>query len=720
MTKDTEDRYLWAQDAGGSMTDTFLIDKDGRFSTGKCLTDNKDESVSYVNSITDAARRVNLTAADVFQKTSASIYAGTTMVNILVVRDGSKVGLLVTRGFAHMPIMEGGLTWVGQTYEDVVHQQLHEHTPWLVQPEHVKEITERILGSSYYSAHHMQPGRVIIPLREDEVVKAVNELLDDGIEVIGILTLSSYVNPAHEKRMGEIAREIVKKRGVDVPVVVSHEICSLAHETARLKTVLLQCYMAEVARRRLFAVEAAAKKKGYKHDLLTLLSYGAVANIRYPKLAEAAISGPVGGMLGAKFLSEFLGIPNIICWDLGCTTCDVGFIAGGQLPIDKEPFFSGHRLRMPMVSIDSIGAGTSHVVHVDRETKRITIGPESVRAALGTCWKADAVTIGDIDLALLLLNPDYYLGGTVKVDRLRALKELEEQVAKPLGQELFSVSSKILDLLHGKVADHINGILLSKGLSPADFTLLVYGAAGPLHLWGLERAIKFDKVLIVPWAAVFSAFGVASADYFHRYDKSVNVFFTPGMTETPKLAEGEVLSQAFEELERRGYEELAAEKFSKDKVSFRYGMSARYVGQIFSWEVPLGTGRARTLADVEDIIASFEKTYTTIYPVAARYPEVGYQITEVYVEAVAKTVKPLIPSYSLQGKVPPKKAHKGQRQAYMDGKWQDFDLWEMDSLDAGNRIDGPAIIEHPMTTLIIPPTNYVEFDERKFVWYKRK
>ena len=702
------------------MTDTFLIDKDGKFATGKCLTDNKNESVSYVNSIADAARRMNVTVDEIFQNTSASIYAGTTMVNILVVRDGSKVGLIVTRGFADMPIMEAGLTWIGQTYEDVIHQQLHEHTPWLVQPEHVKEVTERIMGGSYYAAHHLPPGKVMIPLHEDEVVKAVNELLDAGIEVIGILTLSSYVNPAHEKRMGEIAREIVKKRGVDVPVVVSHEICSLSNENARLKTVLLQCYMAEVARRRLFTVEDVAKKHGYKYDLLTLLSYGAVANIRYPKLAEAAISGPVGGMLGAKFLSDHLGIPNIICWDLGCTTCDVGFIAGGQLPIETQPNFSGHRLRMPMVTIDSIGAGTSHVVHADPETKRISIGPESVRAALGTCWQSDKVTIGDIDLALLLLNPDYYLGGTVKVDRKRALKELEKQVAKPLGQEVFSVSSKILDLLHGKVADHINGILLAKGLSPADFTLLVYGAAGPLHLWDLERAIKFDKVLIVPWSAVFSAFGVASADYFHRYDRSVNVQFTPSMTESAKLAQGKIMTQVFEELEQNGYKELAAEHFSKEKVSFRYGMSARYVGQIFSWEIRLPIGRVKTSADVEKVIDSFEKTYTTIYPVAARYPQLGYQITQLYVEAVAETVKPIIPIFPLQGKTPPKKAYKGQREAYMDGGWQKFDLWEMEMLEAGNRVDGPAILEHPMTTVIVPTANYVEFDERRFVWYKRK
>ena len=535
MAEKTEERYIFAQDAGGSMTDCFLIDDEGKFATGKYLTNHANESISYLGSLEDAAKRWNMTSADIHKGARTSIYTGTAMVNILVARDGSKVGLLITRGFSHMPIMERGLTWIGQSYEDVLHQQLHEHTPWLVQPENIKEVTERISVGSFYMQHHYMPGRVEIPLVEADVVKGVNELLDNGVEVIGILTLASYVNPAHEKRIAEIARGIVDKRGVDVPIVISYDICSLPNENERLKTLLLQCYMAEVARRRLFKVEAAAKKEGYKHELLTLLSYGAVATIRYPKLAEAAISGPVGGLLGCKFISDFMGHPNIVGWDLGCTTCDVGLIAGGLLPVNKEPDFAGHRLRMPMIAIDSIGAGTSHVVHVDTSTKRITIGPDSVRADLGTCWKSNQITIGDIDLALLMLNPDYYLGGTIKVSRDNALKNLEERVAKPLGQDVFDVSSKILDILHAKVADHISGVLLSRGLNPAEFTLLVYGAAGPLHLWGLARAMEFGAIVVVPWSAVFSAFGVAAAEYFHRYDKAVTCFVTPDMNEQIKL-----------------------------------------------------------------------------------------------------------------------------------------------------------------------------------------
>jgi acetone carboxylase beta subunit len=720
VAKKIADSYIIAQDAGGSMTDCFIVDKDGRFSTGKFLTHHENEGISYLGSLEDAARRWGMTSADIHRSALSSVYTGTTMVNILVTRGGSKVGLLITRGFGDTPIMERGFTWIGQSYDDQVHSVLHEHTPWLVQPEHIKEVTERISIGSPFMAYHYTPGRVLIPLREEDVTKGVNELLDDGVEAIAVLTLASYANPIHEKRIAEIAKEMVKQRGLDIPVVASHEICPVRNESERLKTVLLQCYMAEVARKRLFFVEETAKKEGYKHNLLTLLSYGAVADIRYPRLVEASISGPVGGVLGGKFIADFLGLSNVVCWDLGCTTCDVGVIAGGLLPVAREPDFVGHRVRMPMVSIDSIGAGTSHVIRADPVTRRITIGPESVRADLGTCYKSSEITIGDIDLVLKFMNPDYYLGGTIKVDRDKALQQLQERVASPLGQDVYDVSSKILELLNAKVADYINATLLSRGLNPAEFTLLVYGAAGPLHLWGLARTIEFNAVVVVPWAAVFSAFGVAAADYFHRYDKAVTFFLTPGMANDVKLSQGRVLSQAWQELEKRGLEELEAEGIPQEAVKFRYGMSGRYIGQVATWEAPVEKGRADNLEDIGKVIDSFEKMYTTIYPAAARYPDAGYQITEVYVEAIAERPKPVIPTYSLQGKKPPKKAYKGQREAYMDGEWLKFDLWEQDLLEAGNRVDGPAIIEHTMTTFVIPPQNYVELGKHKFMWYRRK
>jgi len=451
-----------------------------------------------------------------------------------------------------------------------------------------------------------------------------------------------------------------------------------------------------------------------------LLAYGAAANIRYPKLCEAVISGPVGGLLGGKFMSDFVGLHNIVCCDLGGTTFDAGLIAGGLLPVNKSPDFAGHRLRLPMVSIDSIGAGTGTVIHVDEVTKRIVLGPESAGSAVGTCYTYPDITIGDIDLILGFLSEDYFLGGKVKLNKASALQQLDDRLAKPLGQDVYEVSSKVLDLLHSQMCDHLSSMLLSKGLNPAEFTLLTYGGSGPLHLWGLERSLDIGGVLAVPWAAAFSAFGCAAAEYFHRYDKAVTFFLTPDMTDDIKMYQGMGLSAAWQELEELGYQELEKEGIPREKVHFRHGISARYLGQMSAWEAPVDKGRVESVEDLDGVIGSFEKVYTTIYPVAARFPEAGYQITEVYVEAIGDKIRPVIPKYALKDKKASQRASKGQRDAYMDGKWMKFDVWEMDLLEAGNRIDGPAIIEHPMTTLVVAPENYVYFDEFRFIRYMKK
>ncbi|MBW1829041.1 MAG: hydantoinase/oxoprolinase family protein [Deltaproteobacteria bacterium] len=713
-------KYIVAQDAGGSMTDCFLVDMEGNFSTGKFITHPEAEKISYIGALNDAASKWKMTSKDIHPNALSCTYTGTSMINILLTQAGSNVGLLITRGYAHLPIIERGLTWIGHTYEDILHQQLHEHTPWLVQPENIREVTERISVGSYYMQHHSLPGTIIIPMNEKEVVQGINELLDNGVEIIACMTLASYANPVHENRMAEIANEIIKERGMEIPVVTSNEMCSVPNETERMKTLLIQCYIQETARKALVNVEDATKEEGYDKDLMTLLGYGAAATVRYPKLAEAVASGPTGGLLGGKFISDFLDRPNMLCWDLGCTTCDVGLIAGGLLPVNKSPEFAGHKVRMPMIAIDCLGAGCSHVVKADPDSGRITVGPESVKAQLGTLYEADVVTIGDIDMTLGYVNPDYYLGGTIEINPERAKNELIKQVAEPLGQDLYDVSSKILDLLHDKVVNHINGIMLSKGLNPAEFTLIVYGAAGPLHLWGLDREIQFQEVIVVPWSAVFSSFGVAAADYFHRYDNAVTFFLTPDMPEEARLMQGKALSDTWASLEERGYSELKAEGFAREDVYFRYGISCRYIGQLSNWEVPVDVSRADSLEELDKIIQAFEENYTNIYPSGARFPESGYQITEIYLEAAADKPKPVIHSYPLQGKESPKEAFKGQRKAYFDGEWIQFDTFEQDLLEAGNRIDGPAIIEHTQTTFLIPPQNYVELDEYKFMHYKRK
>jgi len=715
-----EKKFLVALDAGGTMTDTFLVDEKGGFSLGKALTNRQNESKSYLESVSDAAKYAKLSPQEIHRRAVGITYTGTTMLNILITGRGAKVGLLATKGFQYVPHLERGLTWIGLSYEDAMHMALLKHTPWLVDINLVRPVAERIKSPTLYPGCHIPPGTAVVPLREADVRKGVEELLDAGVEAIAIVFLHSYENPAHEQRAAEIAREMVRERGLDIPVVASYEICPIAFETERMKSVLIECYAGRKVQGQLFKVEAAAKANGYKHELQTLLSYGATAGIRYPRIYESIVSGPAGGLLGSKeLLGKVKGLDNIICTDLGGTTFDMGLITKGMLPINMEPNFYGHRLSLPMLSIDSIGAGTGTVVHVDEQLKLIKLGPESAGSDVGTCYRYPDITVGDIDLILGYLNPDYFLGGAVKLNKEAALVALEERLAKPLGQDLYDVSSKVLELLHTGMKNHFTSTLLSKGLNSSDYTLIAYGGSGPLHMWGLVEGMNLAGVVTCPWAAAFSAYGVAAADYFHRYQKSVMCILPAGQPGEVLLYMCMGLNAAWQELKERAYQELEKEGYSREKVRFRYGIYARYLGQMVSWEAPVEKSTVETPEDVQNLIAAFEKAYTTIYPVAARMPEMGYAITAVYCEAMVDRIKPAIAKYPLKGERPSQNAYKGQRDVY-HRKWTKFDIWEMDLLEAGNRVDGPAIVEHPMTTLVIPLENYVELDEYRLIWYRRK
>lgn len=722
MTQQGNKKYLVALDAGGTMTDTFLVDQEGNFSLGKYLTNYGNEAISYMGSVTDAASQSGLSSGDIHRNADTSIYTGTIMLNILITGAGKKAGLLVTRGQGDTPFLERALTWLGRPPAEKWKLQLHEHTRPMIERKNVVEITERISGGNYFPpGSHYEAGHVIVPMHENDVRKGVEKLIDNGVEVIGICFLCSYANPAHEKRAAEIARDVIGQRGANINVILSSDICPMIKESARMKTTLVECFACEGARTRLKNVEDAAKADGYAYDLQTLLAFGGVANIRYPRLYESIVSGPTGGMLGGKVMADLKGIKNLLCTDLGGTSFEAGVIVGGQQSLNREPNFAGHRLNMTMLATDSIGNGTGTAIHVDKEAKRVILGPECAGSKLGICLNYDEITLSDINVALGYLNPDNFLGGKVKLDREKAIHELTERLAKPLGMDVYEACAGVLDLMHAGLQDHVNDTLLSRGMDPHEFTMIVYGGSGPLHLWGIEKGLKLGGMFTVPWAAAFSAFGIAAAEYYHRYEKSLTCSILPSLSAELKLEITRPMNDAWRLLEAQALRELEQEGFAKDKVSFRYGIAARYVGQLFSsWEAPVEHGKVETIEDVQMICNSFEKTYTRIYPTASRFPEAGYLITSVYLEAVVPKIQPRLVAHPLKGKDTSKAAIKGKRPAYWDGHWVESTVWNMELMEPGNRIDGPALIEHPMTTLPVPPGRYAEMDEHMAIWFKKE
>jgi acetone carboxylase, beta subunit len=709
--------YILALDAGGTMTDTILVLPDGDFTVGKSLTNPEDEAASYLESVADAAATIGKSSADLHAHAAVCIYAGTGMLNTLLTGTGRRAGLLVTRGFEDITLLEGGLTYLGQTYQELLHNQLHEHTRPMIDRKHVHGVLERTCGGSLFMDKHIGPGEILIPLNETHVREGVNRLLDEGIEVIGILFTNSFINPAHETRAKAIANEEIERRGAAVPVVTSYEIAPVLKENNRLKSLLLQCTAAEAARETLAEVERAAQQDGYDGRLLTLLSYGGAVNVGYARLYESVISGPIGGVMGAQALSRQLGLDKVLCCDMGGTSFDVGLVLDHQIPIRKDPEFAGHRLALPMVALDSVGSGAGSAVWLD-DYRRLRVGPRSAGADVGICYRYDQLTVTDVNVAMGYVDPDYFLGGKVRLDKDRAIAALEETIAGPFGLDIYAAGRGVLDIVNTQMRDAAATMMLAKGYNPAEFTVIVYGGAGPVHMWGFTDGLAVKDIVTVPYAAAFSAFGASCSEYMHRYHRGYMASIADDAPDEVKTPIGLEIEALFRDMEDAARRELSAERADTSRIRFTYGAYVRYIGQIESFDTPLDFETAGEARDVDGLIDAFERMYARTYPEGARFPGAGHVISELYLEAAVPKAVPEIRRHTLAGRTPRDSAYVHSRRVCHLGEFHDFRVWEMAELAAGNVVAGPSIIRDPMTTVVIPPGKQVAFDEFRVLHYR--
>lgn len=708
--------FILALDAGGTMTDAILVKPDGTFTVGKSISSQDNPARSYRDSVADAARALGLESQDVHRNCAADIYCGTGMLNTVLTGDGRRVGLMVTRGFEDITVMEGGLTCLGQTQAEMLHQQLHRHTRPLVEPSNVIGVSERLGGGCYQGNIHLPPGHSLIPVNENQVALATNKLLDANCEVIGILFLYSFVDPVHEHTAKDIAESIIKERKADVTVVCSADVAPVSKENNRLKSLLFQCFAAERVRDSLLEVEQEAKDLGFRGRLLTLLSYGGAVNMDYPRLYETMISGPIGGLIGAQFVAKQLKIDNVVTADMGGTSFDVGLLIDSRIGITRSADIAGHRLALPMVEIDSAGNGAGSVVWVD-EYKRLHVGPESAGAKVGICFEYDRLTVTDINVALGYVDPDYFLGGQVKLNRDAALTALQTTVADPLGLDVYSAGAGVLDIINTEMNDLLRTMIASKGYDTHDFTMLYYGGAGPVHMYGFAENIEFQDIITLPWAAGFSAFGAACAEYMHRYDRGLRLLIPAGTSGKELTTLAKEIDSTWRELEKEARDEMAAEGVDPASVVFRYGVAARYIGQMESFETALDSGEMKTAADVQRMLDAFEAMYSKVYPEGAKFTEAGYSLTEVNLEAIAPKPQPLLRRYDLASEAPPDAAAVGSREVYHKDQRMMFEIFEMGELLPGNVVQGPAIIRDPMTTVVIPPDRRMRLDQYKILHY---
>lgn len=698
-------------DAGGTMTDTFLMDSNGEFTVGKAKTTPDDESRGFIKSSEDALDTWGLTVEDAFPNLVSTVYSGTAMLNRLVERESEvNVGILITGGMEDTLRMgRGRQSYTGFSYSDRLHVNTHKHPEPLIPRNRIRGVRERIDVK----------GNDLIPLEqyEDDVREGVTDLLDQGVEEIAVMFLHSYQEDKHEQRTKEIAEEVIDERGADTSVMLSSEFYPTLKELGRLNTLVAEAFAAEPSREQLINVQQSLEESGGEVGVRVMASHGGTIDIYANELARTLISGPIGGLIGANYFGKELGYEDMVCTDIGGTSFDMGIIIDNDWKIDYSPEMARLLLSLPMVNMDSVGSGTGSYVRVNPTFGNIELGPESAGDQVGVCateTDVETVTVTDCHVALGWIDPENFLGGDMPIDRDAAEEAIKNQVADKLDMGVYEAAEGVVDLLENKLRNDLESVVTGEGYAPSNFKCLSYGGGGPVHTAGYTSDLGFDEVLIPEWAAGFSAFGCGAADYEYRYDQTTNIDIDPDLSiEEAAGTAGEELTEVWSDLEQKVKDEFSKSDIGSDEIEFQYNILGQYKGQLNSIDIMSPVSRVDTGEQLKELIDTFEREYRRHYSEEARSPEFGHTITQASVRGVHDVVKPEIPTEELQDSEPPEDAYKEARETYWDGEWLESDIYDLHALNPGNELSGPAVLEGEATTYVVPPEYETWLDEHR-------
>lgn len=676
--------YYVATDVGGTFTDCVVMDETGKLTIGKSPSTPPDFYLGAMDSMADAASGLGLTLDELFKKTAMLLHGSTVATNALLVHSGAKTGLLTTLGFEDTIIIMRAKGRHDGLSEVEIKRQVKTTNPSPIVPRHlIRGIKERVDFS----------GNIIVPLDKDQMRVMADELVDEGVEAIAISLLWSFQNPAHEQ---EVARYI-RGKYPDIFVSVSSELVPLLGEYERTTTAAMNAYLGPVTSRYINKLNEAAREKGYRGPLYIMQCHGgalpaeAAANSPVTMLA----SGPVGGVIGAKYVADIIGLNNVICSDVGGTSFDVSLIYHGAVERAIESVLGQYSLRIPMLNIVSIGAGGGSIAWLEPATKVLKVGPQSAGARPGpVCYDMGGTepTVTDADLVLGYINPDYFLGGRLKLNIQKATEAIESKISKPLGMSVMEAAVGIRKIVDAHMLDLVRSTTVARGYDPRECSLLGFGGAGPLHAISYGKEAK--AIVIPNTAGTHSALGILTSNVKRVYEVSDIMGFP---VDTERFAD------RFRKMGSQAREELRGQGFKDKDIIIDYSVDFRYKRQVHEVETPVPVKDRYSEKDILAILGKFENLYESLYGKGAAYREAGVEIVTFRVIGQGVIPIPSLAKVPLGRPKPPPGAYKGTRKAYsLDNDiFTDFAIYELSELKPANVIAGPAIIESKVTTIFI-------------------
>ena len=652
-----------AVDVGGTFTDLQILDEtSGATHAVKTPTTPEDPSLGLAEGLRIASNSLGFALSHV----TALMHGTTIATNAVLQRRMARAALITTAGFED--VLE-----IGRHVRKAVYANRAEARALLV-PRHLRfGLAERMRAD----------GTPEIALDDAAIAALIERLRAAEPEAVAICLLHAYANPAHEERIAEA----VARAMPDVPLSPSHRICPEVREFERTSTTVLNAMLIPIVEGYLRNLRQSLRHLGFAAPIYLVQSNGGAAlpDTAAEQPARLLLSGPSGGALAAETLARQLGAPNLIGVDMGGTSYDVSLVVDGAVKQIAEGVVDGCPVRLPMVEIRTIGAGGGSIARVEAGG-RLRVGPDSAGAVPGpACYGRGGTepTVTDANLALGRIDPGFFLGGGMRLDRAAALAAIKGAMADRLGLSLDAAADGIIRVAVSGMAAAIRLSLFEKGLDPRDFALVSFGGAGGLHACDTADALGATRVIFPRDPGTLSAWGMLSSDLVHDHARSRLMPADAGSV--PALRE---LTHA---LTAAGTTDLDADGVAPERRALPLSLDLRYPGQGYEINTPLADAES-----VAEAAAAFHQLHHAQY--AHSDPQVTPEIVTVRCAATGRLAKPKPRPFDNAGGAAP----KGFRSVFVEGARVEIAVHDRAAIGGTAPIFGPAIIEEAHSTLYLP------------------
>ncbi len=661
--------YRIGIDIGGTFTDLVAVDDDGRVTFVKSASTPRDQSLGVMDGLERMADALGLGLGDLLAGTERIVHGMTVATNALLERGGAKLALLTTAGHRDVLEMREGLK--PQRYN----LRLARQEPLV--PRHLRlGVHERIRAD----------GAVETALDGKSLDQAIQALRREQVRSVAVCYLHSYRNDRHEQKTREALAEALP----DVYVSLSCEVLPQIKEYERVSTTVVNAYVGPLIQNYMARFEQRLADAGYRGPALVVLSHGGVAPVDEAVRSAAAtvLSGPAGGVAGARHVAKLIGLPNLIAFDMGGTSTDISLIVDGQATLATDRTIDIERIALPSLDIITLGAGGGSIARAD-SGGLLRVGPRSAGAVPGPAsygLGGDAATVTDASVVLGYLDPDNFLGGRARLDR-QAAEQALTRLGERLGIDPMHAAEGVHRVVNTHMAEGIRMATVRRGVDPRRFVLLGFGGAAGLQVTALARLLNIDRIILPRVASVLSAWGMLATELRYETTRS-------HVSDTGSL-DAATLRALYRDLERQGRARMSS--WFGGEIRAVRSADMRYGEQIHEIDVPLDGIDFAAVDLLDRLKQAFEQRHEALYTYSLKNQE------PVLINARVATVGtlPAPPSEpTAVGKAPA--GPVGRRRVHL-GQWLPAPVHRFDDLADGQLLAGPALVESDTTTVLLRP-----------------